>query len=267
MADKKAVRAVARRRAADDAVDELYAAPLSQFIARRKEIAGRLRDRGRMDDARAVAAVGKPKAAVWAINRVARTEPKLVTRVLKTFDTLRAAQIRRPAQIADAARDFREAVEAVVHRAIAAMNDSGLSTTLDTHRRIANTVRGAATSARGALVDGTLTSEVAPAGFELFEGTTPKARPLRAVAAKSAAPAAASRASKAAASADLARRRAAQLEAEAGTSEASARQAAAALFKAREQLRELEKAARDASRTASKSRRLAERARAHATKS
>jgi hypothetical protein len=157
----------------------------------------------------------------------------------------------------DASRRFRDAVEAVVHRAIAAMKDAGLSTTLDTHRRIANTIRGAATAARGALADGTLTDEVAPGGFELFEGTTPRGRPLRAVPAKPATPA---RESNGEASAELARRRAAQLEAEAGARESQARQAAAAVFKAREQLRELEKAAREASRTASKSRHLADRA-------
>jgi hypothetical protein len=256
MAGKK-VRAVTRRRAVDDALDELYAAPLPDFITRRKQLADRLRKDGRADDARIVAAVGKPKATVWAIDHVARAEPKLVTRAVDAFDRLRAAQIRHPEQMTDASRSFRDAVEAVVHRAIAAMKDAGLSTTLDTHRRIANTIRGAATSARGALVDGTLTDEVAPGGFELFEGTTPRGRRLRAVRGKPVPP---PRERKAEASAELARRRAAQLETEAGAHESHARQAAAAVFKAREQLRELEKAAREAMRTASKSRRLADRA-------
>lgn len=68
----------ARRR--DDARDELYTAPLSEFVARRKAVAARLRERGRMDEAKAVAAVGKPRATVWALNRIARTEPKVVAR-------------------------------------------------------------------------------------------------------------------------------------------------------------------------------------------
>jgi hypothetical protein len=261
------VRAVNRRRRIDDALDELYDAPLREFVARRKAIAARLRERGRTDDAKAIAAVGKPKMTVWAINRVARTAPKLVARVVTTFDQLRAAQLKRPEQMTEATRSFREAVEAVVHRAIGALTDAGLSTTLDTHRRMANTLRGAATNARGALVGGALTGEVAPAGFELFAGTTPRGRRLRAVAAKKTAAASSPRESKELAAPDLASRRAAQLEAEAGSKQWDAQQAAAAVFKARQHLRALEETARTATRTASKTRRLAERARARARKS
>ena len=251
-------------RRVDDALDELYTAPLAEFVARRKALAARLRERGRTDEAKAVAAVGKPKATVWALNRIARTEPKLVARVLATFDQLRSAQLRQPAQMAEATRSFRDAVEAVVHRAIAALKSDGLSTTLDTHRRMANTLRGAATSARGALAAGTLTEEVSPAGFELFAGTTPRGRRLRAVPAQPSAQPPPERTGPS--PADLARRRAAQLEAEAGSKQWDAEQAAAAVFKARQQLRELEQAARAASRSASKSRRLAARAHARAKK-
>ena len=262
MPDRPRVRAVKRRRGIDDALNELYAVPLGEFIARRKAIATRLRERGRTDEAKALAAVAKPKATVWAINRVARAEPKLFTRVVTAFDDLRAAQLRRPDEMTEATRGFRDAVEAVVHRAIAAMKDAGLSTTLDTHRRLANTLRGAASAARGALADGTLTDEVTPAGFELFEGTTPRGRRLRAAPEKKPAPAP----SPPEARDDHAARRATQLEDEAGSAQREAEQAAAAVFSARQHLRELEKAARTASRTASKSRRLADRARVRARK-
>jgi hypothetical protein len=254
---------VARRRV-DDALDELYTVPLSEFVARRRAVAARLRERGRVDEAKAVAAVGKPRATVWALNRIARTEPKLVARVLTTFDRLRSAQLRQPAQMTEATRGFRDAVEAVVHRAIAAMKSDGLSTTLETHRRMANTLRGAATTARGALAAGTLTDEVSPAGFELFAGTTPRGRSLRPVTAKEPAPPPSRTTGPS--PADLARRRAAQLEAEAGSKQWDAAQAAAAVLKARQQLRALEKTARAATRSASKSRRLAARARARVKK-
>jgi hypothetical protein len=254
------MKAVARRRA-HDPLDELYAVPLRDFIARRNGIVARLREAGRDADAKALAAIAKPKATVWAINRVARASPKLVARALTAFDALKAAQLRTPAKMGEAAAAFRAATEAVVHEAIAAMKEAGLSTTLDTHRRLANTLRGAATSARGPLTDGRLTDEVAPAGFELFAGTTPRGRRLRATRATperaptSPTPAPARR------NDDLAHRRAAQLEAEAGSREWDAKQASAAVRQAREHLRALEKAARTAARAASKTRTLARRAR------
>jgi hypothetical protein len=234
-----------------DLVDELYDAPLADFVARRNAIVARLRKAGHADEAKAVAAVAKPKATVWAVNRVARAAPKLVKRVAAAFDALKTAQLRAPEKMAAASTDFREATEAVAHEAIAAMKESGLATTLDTHRRLANTLRGAAASARDELLEGRLAGDVAPAGFDLFGGAMPRGRrPRVRVVEKKPAPA----------RDDLARRRAAALEDEARAHERTAQSASAALQEARERLRELEERARSATRTATTSRGLAARA-------
>jgi hypothetical protein len=256
------MRAVSRHRRSDNPRDELYTAPIGDWVARRKALAARLREQGRSDEAKALSRLAKPKATVWAINRVARTSPKTIKRLLDAFDALKAAQLRAPAKMNAAAADFREATEAVVHDAIDAMKESGLGTTLETHRRIANTLRGAAATARGALAEGRLEDEVAPGGFDLFAGTMPRGqRPrLRAMKEKpAAAPAAPARD-------DLVRRRATQLEEEAREHERAAQSAQAALLEARERLRELEGTARTAGRTAAKSRTVAERARRKAEK-
>jgi hypothetical protein len=255
------VKALDRGRPVDEALDELYAAPLAEFVRHRNAIATRLRGEGRTREAKAVAAVAKPKATVWACNRVARTEPKLVARVVTAFDRLRAAQLRRPDQMSTATREFREVVEAVAHRAIAVMNDAGLSTSRDTHRRIVNNLRGAAGTARGALVSGSLTDEIVPGGFESFAGTAPAARRARRFRGTTRAAAPAPPAPKRPGPDELAQRRTALLEATATAKASEAQEAAAAAFTARQQLRDLEKAARNAARVAATSRRAAERAR------
>ena len=253
-----------------DPLDDLYAAPPRDFIARRKAIAARLREQGDADAAKAVAAVAKPKATVWAINHVARASPKAVKRLVTAFDAVKAAQVRAPAKMASATGDLREATEAVVHDAIAAMTDAGLGTTLDTHRRIANTLRGAAATARDALLEGRLSDEVTPAGFELFAGTTPRGRahpPARKEAsARDAAPAARAAAPVPPPRDDLARRRAEKLEEEAREHERASQSASAAVHEARKRLRELQARARAATRTATKTRGLANRAAARVPK-
>ena len=241
----------------DDPLDELYRSPLRDWVGQRKRIAARLAKEGRAGDAKAIASADKPKATVWAINRVARTSPKAMARLLTTSDALKSAQLRAPDKMSAASAAFREATEAVVHEAIAAMKDAGLATTLDSHRRIANTLRGAATSARGALTDGRLAEEIAPGGFELFAGATPQGRRrLRSVPAKPA--------TTTPPRDDHAHRRAGQLEAEASSRAWDAQRATEALSKARRELRELEQKARAAARTATKSRQQATRARQRA---
>ena len=257
------MRAVGRKRSGADPLDDLYAVPLRDFIAHRKAIATRLRGQGKVAEARRVAAVQKPKATVWAINRVARTSPQAVQRLVTAFDRVRTAQLRQPAELAEAAAALRNAVEPVVHQAVDAMKGAGLATTLDTHRRLGNTLRGAAATARGALIEGRLTEEVTPSGFEVFGDAMPRGRRLRAVP-STPAPApvtAAPSPPKRAARDEHAQRRAAQLEAEAGSRAWDAAQASEAVRKAQEQLRRAQRTARDAARAAAKSRRLAERAR------
>jgi hypothetical protein len=149
-------------------VDELYTAPLRDFITRRTAIAARLREQGKTKEAKALASIGKPKATIWAINGIARRSPKTVKRVLSAFDRLKAAQLKQPAKLGEAAAEFKSAVEHAAHEALEALKAAGTTTTLDTHRRIANTLRGAAAEAREALGEGSLEKEYAPTGFDVF---------------------------------------------------------------------------------------------------
>lgn len=98
---------LAARDSTADPVDELYAAPLRDFISRRAVIAARLREQGKTSEAKALATIGKPKATVWAINRVARKSPKAVQGLLAAFDRLKTTQLKQPAKVTEAAAAFR----------------------------------------------------------------------------------------------------------------------------------------------------------------
>jgi hypothetical protein len=101
-----------------DVVDELYGAPLEEFIARRDARAKELRgsDRAVAD---AVKKLRKPSASAAAVNRLARDAADDVEALLAAGEALRQAQLGggdRDA-IRDAARDEREGVERLVDQA------------------------------------------------------------------------------------------------------------------------------------------------------
>jgi hypothetical protein len=109
------------------------------------------------------------RAAVWALNELARRDRTLIARVLAAFDRLKRAQTQaRPVAIREANAALRGAVDAAVDRAAARLAESGGTVTLATRRRLDATLRGAAAGARDALAEGALTQELAAPGFEVF---------------------------------------------------------------------------------------------------
>jgi hypothetical protein len=102
----------------DELVDELYGAPAGEFIARRDAKAKELRasDRAAAD---AVKKLRRPSASAAAVNRLARESASDMETLLAAGEALRQAQLGggdRDA-IRSAARDEREAVEALVGQA------------------------------------------------------------------------------------------------------------------------------------------------------
>jgi hypothetical protein len=76
----------------DEALDELYAAPLEEFVETRKRLAKTLKDAGLTEDAGAVAATRKPTVAAWAVNELSRRNRKEVDSLLDAGHRLRRAQ-------------------------------------------------------------------------------------------------------------------------------------------------------------------------------
>ncbi|MBT3150227.1 hypothetical protein HTV45_04875 [Streptomyces sp. CHD11] len=72
-------------------LDELYAVPPSEFVARREERAASARTAGRADDARRIHAARRPTHAAWAANLLRRSRPDEAERFLELGRALREA--------------------------------------------------------------------------------------------------------------------------------------------------------------------------------
>lgn len=73
------------------ALDELYALPPSDFVARREELAAAARTAKRADDARRIRAARRPTLAAWAANLLRRSRPDEAERFLELGRALREA--------------------------------------------------------------------------------------------------------------------------------------------------------------------------------
>jgi hypothetical protein len=161
--------------AADDALEQLYAVDLDEFVAERKRLERELRGDGKPAEADEIAARRKPPLPVFLANRLARARPRDVEELIDASGRLAKAQRKGDAdgvRTAGAAANgaVRELVEA------AAVLSRGLSS--DVAQRLATTLRAAASSPQGAaeLRRGVLADEVEPSGFAAFAGVTLESR-------------------------------------------------------------------------------------------
>jgi hypothetical protein len=76
----------------DDPVDDLYGAPLEEFVARRDALAKALKAGGDKDGAAAVKKLPKPTRAAWAVNRLVRDKPDEMRALLDAGEALAGAQ-------------------------------------------------------------------------------------------------------------------------------------------------------------------------------
>jgi hypothetical protein len=159
-----------------EVVDRLYGGDLDRFVAARAEAAKALRAEKRRDEAAAVAALRKPTVAAAAVNRVVRSEPKLLEALLDAGDRLREVQLN-----AGSAGDLRKAVEdesrALDALAKAAAKIAGGEATL---AKVRETLHAAALDPElGAeLRAGALVKEAQAVGFPLGISVPPeRARP------------------------------------------------------------------------------------------
>ena len=76
----------------DDPVDDLYGAPLEEFVPRRDALAKALKAGGDKEGAAAVKKLPKPTRAAWAVNRLVREQPAEVRALLDAGEALEGAQ-------------------------------------------------------------------------------------------------------------------------------------------------------------------------------
>jgi hypothetical protein len=156
----------------DDALDELYGAPLEEFVAERKRLAKKLGG----DDGKEVAALRKPSLAAWALNQLARRERRDIDLLLDAGHRMRQAGIDKDAfeqaraKEADAVRKLTRAAERLGVRGPAVQKVNAAL------RAAAVTEGGRELLARGRFVELPEAS-----GFEAYEGLelpkAPKRKP------------------------------------------------------------------------------------------
>jgi hypothetical protein len=103
----------------DEATDRLYGLPLEDFVRERDAAAKALRAEKQRDAAKQVGALAKPSAAAWAVNAIAREQPKLRDELLAAGDALRDAQDEAVAgkggeALRDATARQRKAIDAIL---------------------------------------------------------------------------------------------------------------------------------------------------------
>lgn len=250
-----------------DEIARLYAVPPAEFTATRNRLAAELRKNGRSEQARALARLRKPSAALWAVNRVATTEPKGLAALFDAVARLRQSQLRDPRAAAEALRAQREALERLIARGRDILGEAGLTASQQTLRRVSDTLMGAAVD-RGhaeALRGGELTAELPAPGFEAFSGTRIPASPhLRLVRPEAPAPPAPDRPTTAARAAEIARQQrldAEKLAREAAEHARNISELEGERSRAHARLAELEERLRTARRAARQSAAAAKRAR------
>ena len=151
---------------------DLYALPLDGFTGARNELAKEIAAGGDKAAADAVRALRKPSVPAWAVNQVARAEPKGLAELFDTGKQLRAAQqklIRSgdTEAVKEATVAERKAVRALVEKAKSILTEAGHTPNEATLERIADTFYATAVDDEGRELvrEGTLTKELKRVGF------------------------------------------------------------------------------------------------------
>ena len=196
----------------EEAVRQLYQAPLAEFVAQRKRLATELRAQGDTTAASELGALRRPTTSAWTVNQ-------LYCHARDAFDAMLDAAARVRKGDLGATPEYRETIVALRKRAAGILTGAGLRATDALLHRVATTL-GALAAGGGFDPDppGALATDRDPPGFEAIDPQAPLERPapkshaeLRPAAARDGA-AAERRQAKAAAAAERAERKRAAAE-------------------------------------------------------
>jgi len=216
-------------------IDDLYRAPLAEFVPARTALAKTLTG----DEAKRVRALTKPTVVPWAVNQVYWRARPVYDRLIKSGERLRDAQLAalegRKADVRAATDAHRRAVADAVHEAESVARDAGVHPATDALMRTFETL---SLRPENDEPPGRLTKPLQPAGFEALTGVKVSPQLLAKAAKADAESAAERRKSEAARKKDEAAKK---------KQEAAVKRAEAALERARKRMAEA-KAALDQTR-------------------
>jgi hypothetical protein len=152
----------------DDALQELYQAPLTQFVAERKRLAGELKSGGDAAGAKRLLERKRPTVSAWVVNQLYWHARDAFDEMLATAEQLRKGHLK-------ASGNHREAIAKLRKRAAALLEDSGHAATESTLRRVTTTLSAlAATGGFDPDPPGTLAADRDPPGFEAVGIPSPR---------------------------------------------------------------------------------------------
>ena len=160
----------------DDDIDELFKAPLTEFIAARKALAARLKKNGFASEAEAVKALAKPSISAWIVNQLYWKHREEFGELIATGQRFRKAQTAgKMLNMREALDARREALSHLSDLAGAILRDAGSNPSLDTLRRISTTLEAlsAFASQSDGPTPGRLTQDIDPPGFDSFASFVP----------------------------------------------------------------------------------------------
>lgn len=152
--------------------ERLLAVAPEAFVPERKELARKLRDEGRREEAEAVERLRKPSKVVFAVNRAARDRSKVARTAADAAERVKALQLGGdPGEFQQALRALDEALDLLADVALARVGE-GREASEPMRRRVRDLLRSAAADddAREALARGALTEEIEAPGFSPFAG-------------------------------------------------------------------------------------------------
>lgn len=150
------------------AVDELYGAPLPDFVTTRTRLAARAKEQGASGLAREIPALRKPTVVAWLLNQVTRREPEALELVQHVGHRMRVATA---AGDTEALRELRGEREAAIIGLVAAVadaaEDDGRNLSAGAEDEVRATVVAALASEESsdALASGALLRALSYAGF------------------------------------------------------------------------------------------------------
>jgi hypothetical protein len=160
----------------DARLDQVYEAPLAEFVRRRNALVEELKEEGEPDEAAGVAALKKPSLVAWALNQAARSGGDAVGRLLEV-----QAEMRDASSAADLRRlsDERQRLVAEVTSVAVAALDEGGHAGANARDRISLSLLGTGTDAEAAelLRAGRLTKEIEAGSAWDFSLPAPAAPP------------------------------------------------------------------------------------------
>lgn len=149
----------------------LLGAPLDRFVEERNRLAREVRAAGDRDTASWLTSLRRPTPHVWALDQLARRDPRDVRALTNLGRRLADAQSRavrdREAgrEMQELSRELQRAVDVAVRRGMELLRDAGHGAAAETALQMAATLRGALAgneAQRAELEEGRLLAPVAP---------------------------------------------------------------------------------------------------------